>query len=135
MSLATDMLNPQGRLGPKSFQTAGLILVAIGLVISLISAISLVLGALLGILSLILIYPWVVIWVKRLHDAGKSGWFVLLVILVWLIVSMIVGSIAAMLFAGAMVATNGAMYDSPYAMMSMMRAATIPGAIVNAIIA
>lgn len=135
MSIATELLNPQGRLGPKAFQKNGLILVAIGLVISLISAINIVLGGLLGIVSLVLIYPWVVIWVKRLHDAGKSGWLFLLVLLVWLIVSMIVGMIVGMIFASAGVAAGAAGYDSPRAIMSAMQAATVPSAICSAIVA
>jgi uncharacterized membrane protein YhaH (DUF805 family) len=39
----------------------------------------------LSFLSLALIYPWIVIWVKRFHDAGKSGSMYLVVIVLWLI--------------------------------------------------
>ena len=36
------------------------------------------LAALAGIVSFALIYPWIVIWIKRYHDGGKSGWMSLL---------------------------------------------------------
>jgi uncharacterized membrane protein YhaH (DUF805 family) len=49
-----------------------------------------------------LIYPWVVLWRKRLHDNGKTGWFLLLILLVWFILSMIGGQIVTMMFAGDM---------------------------------
>ncbi len=86
MSLATDMFNPKGRLRASGFQTAALILIAIGAIFSILPVVNPALAT-LGIVSLVLIYPWVVIWVKRLHDAGKSGWLFLAVLVVWLIVS------------------------------------------------
>ena len=89
--MMTIMLNPKGRLGPGGFWTASLILIAIGAILSILPALNPVL-AILGIVSLVLIYPWIVIWVKRLHDAGKSGWLFLVVFVLWLIVSLAVGA-------------------------------------------
>ncbi len=84
MSMTTTMLDPKGRLGPTGFRNAALILIAVGTALSILSVLSPAL-MLLGFVSLALIYPWVVIWSKRLHDAGKSGWLFLLVLVLYLI--------------------------------------------------
>jgi hypothetical protein len=79
------MLNPQGRLDPVTFRNAAMILIAIGAIFSLLPVVQPAL-TMLSFLSLVLIYPWIVIWVKRLHDAGKSGWMFLGVLVLWVVV-------------------------------------------------
>jgi uncharacterized membrane protein YhaH (DUF805 family) len=77
----TDMqtvLNPFGRLGPVAFRNAALVLIAIGACFSLIPLINPGLAA-LSFCGVLLLYPSIVIWVKRFHDAGKSGWWFLAV--------------------------------------------------------
>ena len=86
MSLTTTMLSPKGRLGASGFRNAALILIVIGTIFALLPLLSPSL-VMLSLVSLILIYPWVVIWVKRLHDAGKSGWLFLLVLVLYLVAS------------------------------------------------
>lgn len=69
------LFNPMGRIGPGTFRNAALILIAVGAALSLMP---LLLPALwmVSLASMLLLYPWAVIWVKRFHDAGKSGkWF------------------------------------------------------------
>lgn len=78
------MLNPQGRIDPAAFRDSALILIVIGAILSLLPLVQPAL-TLLSFISLVLIYPWTVIWVKRFHDAGKSGSMFLVVLVLWLI--------------------------------------------------
>jgi uncharacterized membrane protein YhaH (DUF805 family) len=63
-------LSPQGRIGQREFWIGFAILFVSGFVLGLIPFI----GQLIGIL---LIYPQVCVFVKRLHDFGKTGWLYL----------------------------------------------------------
>lgn len=103
MSLMNVLFAPNGRISPSQFQTGALVLLGIGFVMALLSLTGNT--ALMGVQTLVglaLIYPWVVLWRKRLHDNGKTGWFLLLVLLVWFILSMIGNQIITMMFAGDM---------------------------------
>lgn len=103
MSLMTVLFAPNGRINPSQFQTGALVLLGIGFVLALVPLTGN--GALIGVQTLIglaMIYPWVVLWRKRLHDSGKSGWFLLLILLVWFIISMIASQVITMMFAGDM---------------------------------
>jgi uncharacterized membrane protein YhaH (DUF805 family) len=92
------MFDPEGRLDPVSFRDAALILIAVGAVLSLLplAAPSL---TMLSFASFVLIYPWAVIWVKRLHDAGKPGWMFLIPLLLWLAINAAARSIVGRQFA------------------------------------
>jgi len=46
-----------------------------------------------GILGFVLLYPWVVIWIKRYHDAGKSGWTCLVPIVIYIIATLVLMSV------------------------------------------
>ncbi|WP_273146774.1 DUF805 domain-containing protein [Oceanicaulis alexandrii] len=103
MSLMSVLFAPNGRINPSQFQTGALVLLGIGFVLALVPLTGN--GALIGVQTLVglaMIYPWVVLWRKRLHDSGKSGWFLLLIVLVWFIISMIASQIITMMFAGDM---------------------------------
>ncbi|HJR56701.1 MAG TPA: DUF805 domain-containing protein [Rhizomicrobium sp.] len=75
---------PDGRIGPVAFRNAALALIAAGAAVSLtpVAVPALWMVSFAGFLFL---YPWVVIWVKRFHDAGKSGWWFLAVFVPWLV--------------------------------------------------
>ncbi len=81
----------KGRIGPAAFQSAAIILIAIGFAINMVPFLSFSLGMIVSILSLVILWPWICLWVKRLHDAGKSGWMVLVVLLVLIGVNIVVG--------------------------------------------
>ena len=83
------MFNPNGRIGPVIFRNAAFVLIAIGAVFSLLPGVVPSL-TMLSFASLLLAYPWAVIWIKRLHDAGKPGWIFVIILAVWLIVSWVV---------------------------------------------
>lgn len=103
MSLMSVLFAPNGRINPSQFQTGALLLLGISFLLALVPLTGN--GALMGVQTLVglaMIYPWVVLWRKRLHDNGKSGWFLLLILVVWFILSIISGQIVTMLFAGDM---------------------------------
>ena len=97
MDWKTLFLNANGRIGQKDFWVAWVIL----LVATLISRIIPVLGIVLGI---ILIYPTVCIYSKRLHDFGKSGWLTVIPYTVFsaaLVIGAVTGGAAMMASIGA----------------------------------
>jgi uncharacterized membrane protein YhaH (DUF805 family) len=76
------LFNPKGRIGPVTFRNNALILVGIGVLMGLVPLVWP--SPLLAIIGLVLLYPTAVLWIKRLHDAGKSGWLFLGVFVVQL---------------------------------------------------
>lgn len=80
------LFSPSGRIGSGEFIKAAIILIVIMVLLSVPTILGMdTLEAILTVLSLALIYPWVVIWIKRYHDAGKSGWMCLIPIAAFLI--------------------------------------------------
>jgi len=139
MDYPTLLLNPQGRIGPSDFQRGALILIAIGFVLAILPLVSFALSF-LGILGLVLIYPWAVIWIKRLHDAGQSGWMFIAVALAWFVVSLIVGGIVSALFMGDVAADMAKVDPEDFgalmrASVEASRATILPSAILNAVVA
>jgi len=65
------LLSPKGRIARGSFWLGILILVVLNMLLSTIP----VLGAAAG---LILLWPQIALYMKRLHDFGWSGWLLLL---------------------------------------------------------
>jgi len=92
------LFSPSGRIGPGQFMSGVTVLVIISVVLGLLPIFVPALG-ILGIVGLVLIWCWVVLWVKRYHDGGKSGWMCLIPIVVWLVIGMIVGMILPGMFA------------------------------------
>ena len=129
------MLNPQGRIGPVTFRNAAMILIAIGAILTLLPLALPALAA-LSFVSLLLIYPWVVIWVKRLHDAGKSGWMFLVVLVLYLIVSSASSQFISAQFAPAQapVANPTDLSAVMASMTAHMQATALPSAIVSVVI-
>lgn len=64
-------LSPEGRISRQPFWIGFAILFVGGFVLQFIP----VIGQFIGML---LIYPWVCLYSKRLHDMGKSGWLQLI---------------------------------------------------------
>ena len=92
------LFSPSGRIGPGQFMSGVNLLVIISFVLALLPIFVPVLGV-LGIISLVLIWCWIVIWVKRYHDGGKSGWMCLIPIIVWIVIGIIAGMILPKMFA------------------------------------
>ncbi|PHS37793.1 MAG: hypothetical protein COA91_09545 [Robiginitomaculum sp.] len=93
-------LSPYGRIGSAAFYRCGYILILISIALSLINLLSPQIGKMLGIISYALIYPWVVIWIKRLHNGGKSGWMFLVYLIIYFVVAMVGFGMALSMFGG-----------------------------------
>ena len=85
------LFSPNGRINPSEFTKAALILIALGFILALPEAFGMsgALTTIAGLISFLLLYPWVVIWIKRYHDAGKSGWTCLVPIIIYIIAAII----------------------------------------------
>ena len=84
MNLQAALLNPNGRIGPQTFWRGLIALIVLGIIIQFIQVYSpSVIGMIVGFLGLTLIYPYVVLFGKRLHDSGRSAWWFLLVLVIW----------------------------------------------------
>lgn len=96
------LFSPSGRLKPEEFMRGIIVLIIISAVLALLPLVSMSLASILSLLSIVMIWCWVVLYVKRFHDAGKSGWMTLAVIVVMIIISMIVNKLVISLFASDM---------------------------------
>ena len=94
------LFSPSGRIDSSEFYKGGFILIALGVLLGLTSLISPQIGKIFSFISILLIYPWVVIWVKRLHNGGKSGWMVLVYLLIYVVLMLIAMLIVMGLFGG-----------------------------------
>ena len=125
------ILNPFGRIGPVTFRNTAIILIAIGAMFSLLPLIRPEL-AMLSFASLLLFYPWLVIWVKRFQDAGKSGKMFLAVLVLWFITGVAVNRLIVARFIPAPPPV-----DPHFVMASIiaqMQANALPGTIASVII-
>ncbi len=88
-------LSPNGRIDQPTYWRAVLILFAISAGLTVISAF---VSPFLGMLGIVFIWPWIAVHVKRFHDAGKTGWLTVVMVVVALVVSMILAFILPGLF-------------------------------------
>jgi uncharacterized membrane protein YhaH (DUF805 family) len=61
------LFSGNGRIGRQEFWVGFLILLGVGVVLNFVPLI----GPLIGLVT---IWCWIVLYAKRLHDMGKSGW-------------------------------------------------------------
>jgi len=89
------LFSPSGRINPSEFTKAAIILIALGLLFGIPGAMGMTgaVATIAGILGFVLLYPWVVIWIKRYHDAGKSGWTCLVPIVIYIIATLVLMSV------------------------------------------
>jgi uncharacterized membrane protein YhaH (DUF805 family) len=88
MDLKTRFLTAEGRLGRKDFWTGVLMIVGVQVLFGWIPLLGL-------LLELALIYPWVCLVAKRLHDFGRSGWLAAFPHVSFLVMAVIVGGLDA----------------------------------------
>lgn len=86
------LFSPTGRIGPAAY-LKGIIAIAIIGFLAAFTALLGPAGAVGSLVVLVLIYCFVALGIKRSHDAGKSGWMVLVQLIIWFIISMIFGFI------------------------------------------
>ncbi|MBL4596312.1 MAG: DUF805 domain-containing protein [Robiginitomaculum sp.] len=127
----------KGRLNAADFQRSAIILIVIGAVLNIVPYFLGSMAIILGVLSLVLIWPWLALWIKRYHDANKSGWMVLLPIVVLIVLGIGTSFVVNQIMPIDQSAVEAAGTD----FMEIMRASTeavkhqmIPNAIVNAVV-
>jgi uncharacterized membrane protein YhaH (DUF805 family) len=122
MNIGSVLFSAKGRIGRKTFwMTYGPILV-ISTVVSVLARNDMTnrsLGAMSALLFLVLLYPMICIFSKRLHDMGRSGWLQLLLYGASIAFSIFV---ASRTFGPTMAAAVGAQGD-PAAAQDAVRAA------------
>lgn len=92
------LFSSQGRILPRRFWQ-GLIVLTVASII--LSAMTAYMNPLLMYLGVFLLYPYVCVFGKRLHDAGKSAWFFLAFLVGYIIISLILQMILVPIFGGA----------------------------------
>lgn len=88
-------LSPNGRIDQPTYWRAVLILFAISAALSVISAF---VSPFLGFIGIVFIWPWIAVHVKRFHDAGKTGWLTVAMVVLALIASLVLSFILPALF-------------------------------------
>ena len=89
------LLNPNGRIQRNRFWQ-GMVILTIASV--LVAAGSVKLGMLFGLLTYALIYPYICVYGKRLHDAGFTAWLVLVVWIGTFVLSVILNAVLTPFF-------------------------------------
>ena len=94
------LFSPSGRISPSDFMKGAIILIVIGAVLAILPMVSYSLSMVFSLLGLITLWCWIVLFIKRLHDAGKSGWLSIVVIIAFVVASFILSMIVTPMFAG-----------------------------------
>jgi len=94
------LFSPSGRIGPADFMKGVYVLIAIGVILTLLPLVSFSLSMVFSLLGLVTLWCWIVLFIKRLHDGGKSGWLCLLPILAFIVLSFVISSVVTGMFAG-----------------------------------
>lgn len=81
MNYGNILFSPSGRIGPRAMLIGGAIVAALLFVVKASALLSVGLASILGIVGLVLIYCWFALFIKRSHDAGKSGWLAIIPVL------------------------------------------------------
>jgi len=81
------LFSPNGRINSGEFIKGAIILIVLGLLLSVPEMMGMGDGIaiIMAIVSFLLIIPWIFIWIKRYHDAGKQGAMCLIPILVYIV--------------------------------------------------
>lgn len=82
--------SPQGRIAPRTFGQAYIVLTGLMLVITVLS---LVLTPGFGILQYALVFPYICVFAKRLHDAKLSAWLWLLFLAGYFLINVITSAV------------------------------------------
>ena len=87
-----------GRINQEKFYKGAVILLAINFFGWLAWFGGLAAGMLASLFSLVLIYCWGCLFAKRLHDAGKSGYLYLVLLLIFIVISWLMGALLMGIF-------------------------------------
>ncbi len=89
------LFSPNGRIDQPTYWRGVLILLGISAALSVISAF---VSPFLSILGLVFIWPWIAVHAKRFHDADKTGWLTIAMVVLAIFVSVVASMILPPLF-------------------------------------
>jgi uncharacterized membrane protein YhaH (DUF805 family) len=90
------LFNPQGRISAGAYWQGAIILLVLFLLLNAVSTygpVSIPLSLVLFVIEIVLVYSIVCVNGKRLHDAGKSAWWSLAIIIAALVLQVIASSL------------------------------------------
>lgn len=93
------LFSPGGRIGADAFMKGAVVLIVIGIILKILPLINYQLGSTLNPLVIITLWCWIVLFVKRLHDAGRSGWITVLIVIIYIIFALILQEIVVSMYA------------------------------------
>lgn len=83
-------LSPNGRIDQSTYWRGVITLFVVSAVLSAVSA---YVSPFIGFLGIVVIWPWIVLHVKRFHDAGKTGWITVAMVVLAIIVSLVASTL------------------------------------------
>ena len=86
MGIMGVLFNPNGRIQANQFWQGIIVLVGLQIVLQVLAVLGISLGVLDTIIGLGIIYPYLCVYGKRLHDSNKSAWLFLLFALGYMII-------------------------------------------------
>ncbi|OZB12791.1 MAG: hypothetical protein B7X53_17485 [Hyphomonas sp. 34-62-18] len=88
-------LTPNGRIDQPTYWRAVLVLFGISAALSVVSA---YVSPFIGFAGILFIWPWIAVHVKRFHDAGKTGWLTVAMVVLAVVVSFVLAAFLPGLF-------------------------------------
>ena len=142
MSFPALLFSPMGRIGPPPFWRAYIIIIGASLILNVANFIAgpenLIVGLLSTIGGTVLLWCTFAVFAKRLHDAGASGGWTLLIAFGWLIVVGIAVAIILTMFAGdlfTLIQDDPSYASSPEFMIELNERIFVPSTIASLVIA
>lgn len=124
------LFSPSGRIGPQAYFKGMMVIAVIGALLSLLALVSTSLGTIGGLLSIVLLYCFFALTIKRTHDAGRSGWMSIVWFILFIVVSMVVGAIIGQVTGVSMMdIINASMAQDVETVEALTKKSTIPSAI------
>lgn len=96
MDFRTTFFDPQGRMAPRPFAQAYILLTGVMVLVLVAAA---VVHPQANMLQYALVFPYLCVFGKRLHDAGQTAWLWLLFLTGWLIVNAVAGGVLLQMLA------------------------------------
>ncbi|KCZ88839.1 DUF805 domain-containing protein [Hyphomonas johnsonii] len=84
MDIKTVLFNPNGRIGPREFGQGLILLTGAMMIIQILLAL---VSPAFGVLQWAIVFSYVCVFGKRLHDAGQSAWLYLAFLVGYFVVS------------------------------------------------
>nr|WP_321359487.1 DUF805 domain-containing protein [uncultured Hyphomonas sp.] len=90
MDISRVLLSPKGRIGPRDFLRGLILLTGAGLIIQVLTVVASI-GA--AILQYPMLWGYFCVFAKRLHDAGQTAWFNVLILFGFVVVTSILNAV------------------------------------------